>query len=226
MTVMHMVRVVAVAIAVIWVTPLGGQPALEARFIGNMAWSITDGSFTLMSDFPYDSGAVSGYMTYDASAELRSPTPDTLSLITHRHADHWSPTLFAKTNWRVVAPGDVTAGVPAERVVPVSVRFPHGPLRIDTIATPHANIGHYSYVVTWHGRRLYFSGDTESPAHLIALGELDVAFVSPWLYRAVLKSGGRVDAKRVVIYHHQPGEAVPACGQGCYLPRQGETLRF
>jgi L-ascorbate metabolism protein UlaG (beta-lactamase superfamily) len=108
----------------------------------------------------------------------------------------------------------------------VSPRFPHGPLRIDAIETPHANIGHYSYVVEWHGRRLYFSGDTESPDHLIALKGLDVAFVSPWLYRAVLKTGARVDAKRVIIYHHMPGEAVPDCQAGCYLPKQGETLRF
>lgn len=77
-----------------------------------------------------------------------------------------------------------------------------------------------------HGRRLYFSGDTESPAHLIVLRELDVAFVSPWLYRAVLKAGGRVDARRVVIYHHESTEAVPECRQGCHVPRQGETLRF
>ena len=228
MTDMHEVRgcLIAAAIAIVSVAPLGGQPTLEARFIGNMAWSITDGTFTLMSDFPYDSGAINGYMTYDAAAELRSPTADTLSLITHRHADHWSPTLFARTNWKVVGPRDVVAGVSADRVVPASVRLPVGPLRIDIIDTPHANIGHYSYVVTWHGRRLYFSGDTESPSHLMALRDLDVAFVSPWLYRAVVKAGGRVDAKRVVMYHHEPGEEVPDCRQGCHVPRQGETLRF
>ncbi len=208
------------------VAAAGAQPELQARFIGNMAWSITDGAFTLMSDFPYDSGAVRGYMTYDAAAELRSPTRETLSLITHRHGDHWSATLFPKTGWMLVGPRDVTATMPQDRVVAVSPRFPYGPLRIDAIETPHASIGHYSYVVEWHGRRLYFSGDTESPAHLVALRNLDVAFVSPWLYRAVLKSGARVDARRVIIYHHQPGEAVPDCQAGCYLPTQGEALKF
>jgi L-ascorbate metabolism protein UlaG (beta-lactamase superfamily) len=205
---------------------LRGQPELSARFIGNMAWAITDGSLTLMSDFPYDSGVVDGYMTYDAPSELRSATAHTLSLITHRHADHWSPTLFARTDWRIVAPPDATAGVPRERVVPVSRRFPYGPLRIDTFDTPHAGIGHYSYVVTWHGRRLYFSGDTEDAAHLIALRDLDVAFVSPWLHRSVSKAGARIDAKRVIIYHHAPREQVPDCSATCYVPRQGETLRF
>jgi hypothetical protein len=30
---------------------------LEIRFIGNMAFSITDGKTTLLTDFPYRSGA-------------------------------------------------------------------------------------------------------------------------------------------------------------------------
>jgi len=203
-----------------------GQPpaALHARFIGNMAWAISDGSFTLMSDFPYDSGAVRGYMTYDAS-EIKSATPETLSLITHRHGDHWSPTLFPKTTWKIVGPRDVVATLPKDRVVPVSPRFPYGPLVVDAIETPHASIGHYSYVVAWHGKRLYFSGDTEEPKHLVALKQLDVAFLSPWLYRAAMKIG-RIDAKRIVIYHHQPGETVPECRPPCHVPRQGETVTF
>lgn len=185
-----MIRAVILALGLPAAVLLAQPPSLDARFIGNMAWAITDGSFTLMTDFPYDSGAVRGYMTYNAS-EIRSATTETLSLITHRHGDHWSPTLFPKTGWKVVGPRDVTVGMPTDRIVPVSMRFPHGPLVIDAIETPHANIGHYSYVVAWHGRRLYFSGDTEEPGHLIALEDLDVAFVSPWLYRAVLKRGGR-----------------------------------
>lgn len=217
---------IAVVAVVIGLAAAPGQLTLDARFIGNMAWSITDGAFTLMSDFPYDSGAVSGYMTYNAATEVKSSTAETLSLITHRHGDHWSPAWFLKTNWKIVGPRDVTAGLPPDRVVPVSVRFPYGPLRIDVIDTPHANIGHYSYVVSWHGKRLYFSGDTDSPTHLMALGDLDVAFVSPWLYRAVRRAGGRVDAERVVIYHHTPGEALPECDLRCQMPRQGDTLRF
>ncbi len=199
-------------------------PRLEARFIGNMAFSITDGSFTLMSDFPYASGAVRGYMTYDA-AEVRSATSSTLSLITHRHGDHWSAPVFADTSWMVLGPADVTTGLAPGRVVPVSTHVPYGPLRIDVIETPHAQIGHYSYVVTWHGRRLYFSGDTESPAHLVALKSLDVAFVSPWLLGSATRSGG-IDAKRVIVYHHTTGEVVPHCRTGCSVPRQGETLTF
>jgi len=200
------------------------RPVLEARFIGNMAFAITDGAVTVITDFPYQSG-YSGYMTYDP-AEIRSSTPSTLVLITHRHPDHWEPALFARTDWKVVGPRDVTAGIAAERVVPLSARIAFGPVQIEPLETPHARIGHYSYIVAWHGRRLYFSGDTESVDRLIATTDLDVAFISPWLYRSVIRRDARVQAKRIVIYHHHPGEKVPDCGQGCSVPRQGETLRF
>ena len=61
MTNMHVVRgcLLAAAIAMVSVSPLGGQPTLEARFIGNMAWSITDGAFTLI-DTTDETGVVIG----------------------------------------------------------------------------------------------------------------------------------------------------------------------
>jgi len=101
-----------------------------------------------------------------------------------------------------------------------------GSVRIERLETPHANIGHYSYVLTWHGRRLYFSGDTESVDHLVALEDLDVAFVSPWLFQSTIRRAGRIDARRVVIYHHEQGQTVPECGSGCVVPKQGETIRI
>jgi L-ascorbate metabolism protein UlaG (beta-lactamase superfamily) len=188
-----------------------------------MAVAITDGATTIISDFPYQSG-YSGYMTYDPG-EIKSQTSQTLALVTHRHADHWEAQLFAKTNWKVIGPADVTKGLPADRIVPVADRVTFGAAQIEPIETPHARIGHYSYLVTWNGRRLYFSGDTESTDRLLATKNIDVAFLSPWLYQAALKRGG-LAARRVVIYHHQAGQRVPECRQGCTVPQQGETLTF
>jgi L-ascorbate metabolism protein UlaG (beta-lactamase superfamily) len=164
-------------------------------------------------------------MTY-ASSEIRSKTPATLALITHRHRDHWEPSLFLKTDWKVAGPRDVTSGVPADRVVPVSPRFTFDSLTVQAIETPHAGIGHYSYVVTWHDRRMYFSGDTESTDSLAAASNLEVAFVSPWLYRSMMRGGARIDAKQVVIYHHASDERIPECAVGCTQPRQGEVIRI
>jgi L-ascorbate metabolism protein UlaG (beta-lactamase superfamily) len=198
------------------------RQALDARFIGNMAVAITDGTTTVISDFPYQSG-YSSYMTYDA-AEIRSATSATLVLITHRHSDHWEPSLFAKTSWSVAGPDDVVTGIAPARVVSLKSPAKFGAAQIEPIQTPHAGIGHYSYVVTWLGRRLYFSGDTESPEHLITLKNLDVAFVSPWLLRYVLKTGAKIDARQVVIYHHRSGERVAECAAACLVPRQGQAI--
>jgi len=198
------------------------RPALDVRFVGNMAVAVTDGAVTLVTDFPYESG-YSGYMTY-APAEIRSGTSTTLALITHRHRDHWERSLFSGTNWKFAGPSDVTAGLPADRVVALTATTTFGPVTIERFETPHANVGHYSYIVTWHGRRLYFSGDTESGDSLAAAKNLDVAFVSTWMYRALLRRGVRIDARRIVIYHHHPGERVAECADRCVVPAQGDRI--
>jgi L-ascorbate metabolism protein UlaG (beta-lactamase superfamily) len=222
---MHMRVILFICIVGGWhAAPQPSGP--EARFIGNMSVALTDAGYTLITDFPYESG-YSGYMTYDA-AEIRSRTPATLALITHGHRDHWDKELFSKTNWKVAAPTDVTGTVGADRVLPLTPGQPaaFGPFTIEAFTTPHARIGHQSYVVTWRGKRLYFSGDTESPDSLVAAGNVDVAFVSPWLYRAMVSRGRRIEARRVVIYHHQPGERVEACQTNCSVPSQGQVLRI
>ena len=40
----------------------------------------------------------------------------------------------------------------------------------------------------------------------------------------MLRAGRQVDAKRVVVYHHQAAERVPECRDRCTVPRQGETI--
>jgi hypothetical protein len=57
----------------------------------------------------------------------------------------------------------------------------------------------------------------------LAARDLDAAFVSPWLLGSVRKKGARIDARRVIVYHHEDGAAVPPY-QDREVPRQGETL--
>lgn len=212
-------------------TGVAGQQGLEARFIGNMAYAISDGTVTLFTDFPYESG-YSRYMTYDAR-EIRSRTPRSLALITHRHRDHWEPALFSVTDWSVIGPADVVSSAAATRVVralpvaPELQSMTFEGIAIDALPTPHAKIGHYSYLVTWHGLRLYFTGDTDDDEALLSAKNLDVAFVSPWLFQRALKSGRPIDARRIVIYHQESGQAsVPGCSGACSVPKQGDTLRL
>jgi L-ascorbate metabolism protein UlaG (beta-lactamase superfamily) len=227
--------VIALALAIAaFAQPLGAtptsQPPLHARFIGNMAYAITDGTTTLFTDFPYESG-YSVYMEYDPR-EIRSATKDSVALVTHRHGDHWDRGLFARTGWRVIAPEDALTDVPAARIVralpvePASATITFGSVAIEAVPTPHANIGHYSYLVTWHGRRLYFTGDTDNVDQLLATKNVDVAFLSPWLFERLARDGRRLDAKRIVIYHHTADARIPECRDTCRVPRQGETLTF
>ena len=206
------------------VAPHGAQPRppLQARFIGQMAFAITDGAVAVITDFPYQIGYADA-PSY-SPAELSGGSPQTLALITHRHLDHWEPALFARTNWKVAGPEDVTAGLPADRIVALAGTTTFGPVQIERIETLHARIGHYSYIVTWHGRRLHFSGDTQDARSLILARNLDVAFVSPWLYSTVMGLHRRIDAKRVVIYHHEAGQQIPGCDAGCVVPKQGDTI--
>ncbi len=62
--------------------------------------------------------------------------------------------MFNATDWKVAGPADVVAGVDPSRIIPLSGSGTFGPIGIDAIDTPHASVGHHSYVVTWHGRRL------------------------------------------------------------------------
>ena len=199
------------------------EPAeIRARFIGNMALQLTDGRVTLRTDFPYESG-YSGYMTW-SDALVPAATGEALCLVTHSHRDHFLASLAGRFCQRLVGPADVAAALPG-RALPMGATVSFAPVVVFPLATPHAKLEHYSYRVEWNGLRFYFTGDTEDTAELLRQRDLDVAFVSPWLLRSAAKAGRRIDARRVVVYHHAKDETVPEI-QGRELPRQGDELVF
>jgi len=202
---------------------LAAEPApaagLKATFIGNMAVYITDGRVAMVTDFPYESG-YSGYMRWSGDPLPKGPRP--LCLITHSHRDHFLPALAADICGRVLGPRDV---VEATRVAALGmdpeVRWEG--ITIRPQATPHGTLEHYSYLVEWNGTRLFFTGDTGDTAALLAARDLDAAFVSPWLLRAVQAVGKRIEARTVIVYPHRDGESVPPF-QDRIVPRQGQAL--
>ena len=193
---------------------------LEVRFIGNMAFSITDGKTTLLTDFPYRSGAF-GYMTYDVPAA--AVPPGSLCLVTHGHLDHFDPSLFQKLDAALIAPPSTAATVETKRPMALAPKMSYRDIRIEAFRTPHGDVEHYSYLVIWHGLRLYFTGDTDSAEQLLAMRDLDVAFVSPWLIEAVATRKGHIDSRLLVAYHHRAGETVAAL-QNRRVPKQDETF--
>ena len=194
--------------------------SLSFRFIGNMAYAISDGKTTLYTDFPYQSG-YADYMTYDFEAVPK--TTGSLCLITHGHLDHFDPSLFPRMDCALIAPADVVAKVKTDRAIPFAPLMTYRDIRIEAVETPHAGIGHSSYLVTWNGLRLYFTGDTESTERLLAMKNLDAALVSPWLLNAVAEQKARIDSRNVIVYHQRPTGTVPDI-QKRRLPKQGETF--
>jgi hypothetical protein len=215
------VRTASLLFALIVTTLQPQSRSLQITFIGNEAVAISDGRRTLVSDFPYQSG-YSRYMTYDRSKV--AVDRDVVALITHRHFDHFLPTEPRGVGWQVVGPREVVEKLPDGKPVSDGVTTV-GDIRIQPMRTPHAGVEHYSYRVDWHGAHFYFPGDTEDPQTLIAQKGLDVAFVTPWLWRKVQSSGARIDAKQIVIYHHEAGETIAGCTSPCRVPAQGERWR-
>ncbi len=221
----------ALAVALSAAPPLPtAHPHLTARFIGNMAFAITDGRTTLFTDFPYEPGAF-GYMTYDFASVPKPATEDAaLCLITHGHRDHFDAALFSKMSAKIIAPPSLATelvALPAGRVLPFGPKIVYRDLTVEPIRTPHGDIEHESYLVTWHGRRLYFTGDTDRFDDLVSRRGLDDAFVSPWLLAAVARQGKSIDARRVIVYHHRAGETVPSFPNAAVrpiVPKQGETI--
>lgn len=192
---------------------------LEFQFIGNEAFHITDGKTTLLSDFPYTSGAF-GYMTYDT--RNIKPIVDGISLITHEHEDHWNPKLFSSMELTLIAPPKILAQVNGEKQISFSKEMRYKDLNVQAFRTPHTP-EHHSYLVTWHGIRIYFPGDTESLDPLVKIKNLDVVLITPWLLTSLMKTEKRIDTKMLVVYHHQPQETIPNY-QDRIVPKQGEVF--
>jgi L-ascorbate metabolism protein UlaG (beta-lactamase superfamily) len=199
---------------------IAAHDSLTIRFIGNEAVSLSDGRLTLVLDFPYQPG-YSNYMTYpDSALDIRG---DVVAVITHRHRDHFAEERFLPTEWRIVGPREVTASLPPARVIALDSVVRIGDAVLRPIATTHAGVEHYSWLIGWQGRRFFFVGDTNDPAALLMSGPLDIAFVSSWLLQAARRGGREVPARQIVLYHHTD-PAREQCAP-CLVPRQGTLIR-
>jgi L-ascorbate metabolism protein UlaG (beta-lactamase superfamily) len=216
------------AVLVVAVSLLAGSRGqageLTVTFIGNEAFHVTDGNVALLIDFPYDPGA-SGRVEWSPEQVPTGPKP--LCLFTHDHADHFAFDLVPKYCEVVVGPSDLEhqAGV---AMLPLADPLRWKGLTIRPIATRHSGndpIEHESYLVEWQGQRLYFTGDAGDTSALLDARDLDAAFVYTYLLGALAKSGARVDARRIVACHHEPGEKV-ADVQGRIVPAPGQVLKL
>jgi L-ascorbate metabolism protein UlaG (beta-lactamase superfamily) len=113
-------------------------------------------------------------------------------LITDIHGDHLVPALInklKKADTVIVAPKAVAAQVAGAKVVSNGEKTTLGPFAVEAIPMYNLTRGPSTgqlyhdkgrgngYIVTYGGKRFYFSGDTEAIPEMKALKNIDVAFV-------------------------------------------------
>src|SRR6516225_4263638 len=113
-------------------------------------------------------------------------------LITDIHGDHLSPPTInklKKADTVIVAPKAVAAQVAGAKVLGNGEKTTVGPFAVEAIPMYNLTRGPSSgqlfhdkgrgngYIVTYGGKRFYFSGDTEAIPEMKALKNIDVAFV-------------------------------------------------
>lgn len=80
---------------------------------------------------------------------------------------------------------------------------------IKTFKTKHRfSFNHYSYLITWHGNRIFLSGDTESAETIGEIKNLDLAFLPSWIINDANHKEIKIDAKRIGLYHLYPTQEI------------------
>lgn len=158
--------------------------------------------------------------------------PADLILITHAHGDHLDPATIAKLSKRgteIVAPAAVAATLKTAHVMANGQSIAWEKWKIE--AVPMYNLKRGSapgklyhpkgwgngYVLTFGGKRFYFSGDTENIPEMRALKNIDVAFICMNLPYTMTPQEAADAVKafhpRVAIPYHYRGTNIEAFRQ-------------
>ena len=191
---------------------------IKIKFIGNCALHLTDGKSDIYIDFPYKSGA-HNYMEYTKSV-TDSIKDHAVFIFTHRHSDHYSKKLVKKLNGSVYGSWNIPKL--EKELNNSSLEF-----SIQAFKTSHKfTFKHYSYLITWHTKKIYINGDTGDVAAVSKINAMDWVFAPFWLYRNAKEQNVTIDTKMFGIYHLYPtqqiGEGFP--GNVRFLTKQNEVI--
>ena len=164
---------------------------------------MTDGTINIYSDFPYRSGAFI-YDKFDQS-ELDSIKKNSIFLFTHTHGDHYSRknmrVVLKNKNGKKYGKWNIKELKNLEKTIP--------DFKIKAIKTKHKfSSKHYSYLITWHGKKIFLSGDAESTKTIEEIKEMDWAFVPGWLLISIFKNKIELDTKMIALYHVAKGDSI------------------
>jgi L-ascorbate metabolism protein UlaG (beta-lactamase superfamily) len=150
-----------------------------------------------------------------------------LILITDIHGDHMDPDLIkaeSKAGTDIIAPAAVAKTVTTAKVIGNGEKTTWGAWTIEAIpmynSTPsrgpkpgtvfHEKGRGNGYVLTYGGKRFYFSGDTEGIPEMLALKNIDVAFICMNLPYTMTPEEAAVAVKafhpKVAIPYHYKGQ--------------------
>ncbi len=197
------------------------EEALTLRFIGNAGFEITDGTSTILVDFPYQSGAY-GYMRYD-STEIRR-RDNALCLFTHSHADHFSAERLPGIGCTVAGPSSVLAQRTASEALDEESPWRFGSATIRCIASEHGDVDHCSFVLNWQERDIVVAGDVETVEPVLRqVAEVDLLIMPFWVSEEATAIRDRFPGVRMLLVHEEPGEDRVECA-GCLHLDQGESM--
>ncbi|MCK9450261.1 MAG: hypothetical protein M0Q90_01105 [Bacteroidales bacterium] len=206
------------------ITTFSQTSEISIKFIGNCGLYMTDGISNIYIDFPYKSGA-HNYMEYDLS-ELDSIKSNPIFIYTHKHSDHYPGRLVKKLakrlNGKIYTPWNVKDLSELNNEL--------NDFTIDAFKTRHKfSINHYSYLITWHDKRIFISGDTEHAETIASLKDIDWAFVPAWLIMDAKEKGIKLGdiIKMFAIYHIGPQDNINITGDKVkMLDKQGEIIKI
>lgn len=203
---MHIYKIRFLVIALIFISSFGFSQTkdIQIEFMGNCGLHMTDGITNVYIDFPYKSGA-HGYMEFNDIA-LDRIKENAIFIFTHKHADHFSKKKLKKV---MKVKGGRAFGVSniseLEQLGVSTENF-----EIQAYKTDHTVFGisfrHYSYLITWHNKKIYVSGDTTHPETIGKIEGIDVAFVPYWVLKNAKEQNITIDAKMFAIYHLHPDQ--------------------
>ncbi len=195
---------------------------IKISFIGNCALNMTDGISNIYIDFPYKSGAHK-YMKYENS-ELENVKNNSIFIFTHKHNDHYSEKLLKKYQGQKYGPWNINELDKIKESIP--------DFEIQPFKTSHKVYGisfeHYSYLITWHNKKIYLSGDTGELEDLSKIKNIDYAFINPWMFMTSRREKISIDAKFFGIYHLYPDQHIDDGFPDNikFLKQQGEVIHI
>ena len=164
---------------------------------------MTDGSLHVYTDFPYKSGAFK-YMKFDPS-EIDKIKENAIFIFTHKHTDHYS----GKNMRRVLREkqGQKFGKWNITELEALGDSIPN--FSVKAFKTSHKfSINHYSYLITWHDKKIFLSGDTGDTEVIGSIKEIDWAFIPYWVLRNAHDDGVKIDAKMKGLYHLYPNQKI------------------